>query len=218
MKKSEVRQNEILEYMKHMIKEKGFPPTVREICTDLNIKSTSTVHMDIKALEQRGLLKKDPSKPRALMIVDNAVAVSEDLTSKTSSYEGFDVVSIPVIGRVAAGTPILSEENIEDEMPFPARFIGSGNNFMLTVHGSSMINAGIHDGDYLLVQEKHEAYNGEIVVAMIEGEYENEATVKRFYKENGHIRLQPENDAMEPIIVDNCTIIGKVCGVFRYMN
>lgn len=212
MKKSELRQQEILAFMKKTIAEKGFSPTVREICEALNIKSTSTVHNDIKILEEQGLVRKDPAKPRTVLPVedknDGAVAIQQN----------FDTVSIPVIGRVAAGTPILSEQNIEDTIPVPSRFIGPGNNFVLTVHGDSMINAGINDGDYILVNESKEAYNGEIIVAMVEGDFECESTVKRFYKENGHIRLQPENDSMDPIIVDDCTVVGKVKGVFRYIN
>ncbi|MBQ0004493.1 MAG: transcriptional repressor LexA [Clostridiales bacterium] len=214
MKKSEKRQMEILEYMKKTIKEKGYSPTVREICEALDVKSTSTVHTDIKALELKGLVHKDPSKPRTVL----PVGVNTSPEPVQERIDDFNTVSLPVIGRVAAGTPILSESNIEDTMPMPSRFIGPGNNFILTVHGDSMINVGINDGDYLIVQEDHNAYNGEIVVAMINGEYESEATVKRFYKENGHIRLQPENDTMDPIIVDDCTIIGKVKGVFRYYN
>ena len=212
MKKSEKRQQEILNYMKETIELKGYSPTVREICTALDIKSTSTVHNDIKVLEEKGLVKKDPSKPRTVLPMEDKKQV------KLAEMEDIKTVMLPVIGRVAAGTPILSESNIEDTMPMPARFVGSGNNFILTVHGDRMINVGINDGDYLIVQEEKTASNGEIVVAMINGEYESEATVKRFYKENGHIRLQPENDFMEPIIVDDCTIIGKVKGVFRYFN
>lgn len=215
MKKSEKRQQEILNYMKKTIQDKGYSPTVREICTALEIKSTSTVHNDIKALEIQGLVHKDPSKPRTVLPVG---ANSSKQQESPEKIDDINTVSLPVIGRVAAGVPILSESNIEDTMPMPARFIGPGNNFILTVHGDSMVNIGINDGDYLIVQEDHHAYNGEIVVAMINGEYESEATVKRFFKENGHIRLQPENDTMDPIIVDDCTIIGKVKGVFRYFN
>ncbi len=214
MKKSEKRQQEILDYMKKIIQEKGYSPTVREICTALDIKSTSTVHSDIKTLELKGLVRKDPSKPRTVLPVE----ISQPKPEVKEALDDINTVTLPVIGRVAAGVPILSESNIEDTMPMPARFIGAGNNFILTVHGDSMVNIGINDGDYLIVQEDSHAYNGEIVVAMIDGEYESEATVKRFYKENGHIRLQPENDTMDPIIVDDCTIVGKVKGVFRYFN
>lgn len=217
MKKCDKRQQAVLAYMKNTIRDKGFPPTVREICDALDIKSTSTVHNDLKVLEHKGLITKAPSKPRALTLVGSEQPAPQQ-PSGSLTQEDFDTVSLPVIGRVAAGVPILSEENIEDTVPFPARFVGSGTNFILTVHGSSMINAGINDGDYLIVQEEREARNGDIVVAMIEGEYDSEATVKRFYREQGHIRLQPENDEMDPIIVEDCTIIGKVKGVFRYFH
>ncbi len=210
MKKSEIRQNEILDFMKKTIAEKGYSPTVREICAALKIKSTSTVHSDIKALEDKGLVKKDPAKPRTVLPVSNEYI--------KSTSESFDTVSLPVIGRVAAGEPILAEQNIVDEMPIPSRFVGNGNNFILTVHGDSMVNVGINDGDYLIVQESHEASNGEIVVALVNDGMESGATVKRFYKESDHIRLQPENDYMDPIIAEDVTVVGKVKGVFRYFN
>ena len=209
MKKSEQRQQNILTFMKKTIAEKGYSPTVREICQALDIKSTSTVHGDIKALEDQGLVRKDPSKPRTVLPVNNEYK---------NNYAREDIVSLPVIGRVAAGEPILAEQNIVDEMPVPSRFIGNGNNFVLTVQGDSMVNIGINDGDYLIVQESDEARNGEIVVAMVNGEFESGATVKRFYKESDHIRLQPENDYMDPIIATDVTIIGKVKGVFRYFS
>lgn len=210
MKKSEQRQNDILEFMKKTIASKGYSPTVREICAALNIKSTSTVHSDIKVLEDKGLVKKDPAKPRTVLPVENEYIKTTEVS--------FDTVALPVIGRVAAGEPVLAEQNIVDEMPIPARFVGSGNNFILTVHGDSMVNVGINDGDYLIVQEAHEASNGEIVVALVNDEYQTGATVKRFYKESDHIRLQPENDYMDPIISRDVTVVGKVKGVFRYFN
>lgn len=227
MKKCELRQSAILEYMKQIISEKGFPPTIREICQALDIKSTSTVHKDLEILEASGLVTKDPTKPRTIYPTEmlpinkrNAAAAnsSEYFPSNDNLISDSNMVSLPVIGRVAAGTPILSEENVEDVIPMPARFVGPGNNFILTVHGESMIQAGINDGDFIIVQECLEAKNGDIVVAMINNEFDCESTVKRFFKENGHIRLQPENDSMEPIIVDDCKIIGKVKGVFRYLN
>ena len=196
--------------MKKTIAAKGYSPTVREICAALGIKSTSTVHSDIKALEDKGLVKKDPAKPRTVLPVENEYVKAQEIS--------YDTVALPVIGRVAAGEPILAEQNIVDEMPIPARFVGSGNNFILTVHGDSMINVGINDGDYLIVQESHEASNGEIVVAMVNDGYESGATVKRFYREADHIRLQPENDYMDPIIATDVTVVGKVKGVFRYFN
>ena len=210
MKKSEIRQHDILDFMKRTIAEKGYSPTVREICAALKIKSTSTVHSDIKALEDKGLVKKDPAKPRTVLPVNN-----EYLKPASDS---FDTISLPVVGRVAAGEPILAEQNIVDEMPIPARFVGSGNNFILTVHGDSMVNVGINDGDYLIVQESRDASNGEIVVALVNDGMESGATVKRFYKESDHIRLQPENDYMDPIIAEDVTVVGKVKGVFRYFN
>jgi repressor LexA len=210
MKKSEQRQNDILAFMKKTIATKGYSPTVREICAALDIKSTSTVHSDIKTLEEKGLVRKDPAKPRTVLPVENEY--------KKASEISFDTVALPVIGRVAAGEPILAEQNIVDEMPIPARFVGSGTNFILTVHGDSMVNVGINDGDYLIVQEAHEASNGEIVVALVNDDYETGATVKRFYRESDHIRLQPENDFMDPIIARDVTVVGKVKGVFRYFN
>ena len=215
------REQKILEYMKSEIRQKGYPPTVREICSALGIKSTSTAHKDIDSLVKQRFIKKDPSKPRALMVVDNDAPVSP------SSFEGSasealeetahtDVVEIPLVGRIAAGSPVLAEQNIEDSFPVPSRFVSPGTNFMLTVKGESMIEAGIMDGDYILVNQQQTARNGDIVVAMVDG-FENEATVKTFYKEDGYIRLQPENSSMSPIIVKDVKILGKVKGVFRYL-
>lgn len=223
MKKSEQRQNDILDFMRKTIAAKGYSPTVREICQALDIRSTSTVHSDIKALADKGLVRKDPSKPRTVLPVENeykeAVAATAAPTpSPKSSNDDINTITLPVIGRVAAGEPILAEQNVVDEMPLPARFVGPGNNFILTVHGDSMINVGINDGDYLIVQETQEAYNGEIVVALVNDGFESGATVKRFYKESDHIRLQPENDFMEPIIARDVTVVGKVKGVFRYLS
>ena len=227
------REARVLEYMKKEIIEKGYPPTVREICAALGVKSTSTVHADIDALQKKGFLKKDPAKPRALMIVDpetqerlalgqSTTAVTANTVSSTQanndSYgkaERIDVLDIPVVGRIAAGTPILADQNIEDTFPIPARFAGRGDNFMLTVRGDSMIEVGIYDGDYILVEQQNTARNGDIVVAMVDG-FESEATVKTFYKESDHIRLQPENSSMSPILVKDVKILGKVKGVFRY--
>ena len=212
------REQRILNYMKEEIKTKGYPPTVREICTALDIKSTSTAHKDIENLVKHGYLVKDPSKPRALMVVDpEGQANNSKANSNINMHEREDIIDIPVIGRVAAGTPILAEQNIEDTFPVPARYAGTGTNYMLRVRGESMIEAGIMDGDLILVQQADNAYNGEIVVAMIDG-FESEATVKTFYKENDYIRLQPENSSMSPIIVKDVKILGKVKGVFRYFN
>lgn len=210
------RERKILIYMKNEIKSKGYPPTVREICADLNIKSTSTTHKDIANLEKKGYIRKDPSKPRALMIMDpDHLATSR--TSDVIKFENNSVVEIPIVGRIAAGTPILADQNIEDTFPVPAKYVSKGINYMLTVSGDSMIEAGIFDGDLILVEQQNTARNGEIVVAMIDG-MESEATVKTFYKESNHIRLQPENSSMKPIIVQDVHILGKVRGVFRYFN
>ncbi len=217
------REQKILEYMKTEIKQKGYPPTVREICSALGIKSTSTAHKDIDSLVRQGFIKKDPSKPRALMVVDREL--SDDIQDLSASERDAlpdadlapaDVIEIPVVGRIAAGSPVLAEQNIEDSFPVPARFVGSGTNFMLTVRGESMIEAGIMDGDYILVNQQQTARNGDIVVAMVDG-FESEATVKTFYKEDDYIRLQPENSSMSPIIVKDVKILGKVKGVFRYL-
>lgn len=212
MKKSEQRQQDILNFMKKTIAAKGYSPTVREICQELKIKSTSTVHSDIKALEDKGLVRKDPAKPRTVMPVDMLPKHSPD------GADDINTVTLPVIGNVAAGEPILAEQNIVDELPMPARFVSPGNNFILTVHGDSMVNIGINDGDYLIVQESHEAADGDIVVALVNDGFESGATVKRFYKESDHIRLQPENDFMDPIIAKDVTVVGKVRGVFRYLS
>lgn len=225
MDKLKERERKILEYMKAEIKTKGYPPTVREICTAVGIKSTSTAHKDIESLVRQGFLKKDPSKPRALMVVEkkeesetsSASSSSDEAASGSVTAERDDIVDIPVVGRVAAGTPILAEQNIEDSFPVPARYAAGGTSYMLRVRGDSMIEAGIFDGDLILVQQQDTARNGEIVVAMIDG-FESEATVKTFYRESDHIRLQPENPTMSPIIVKDVKILGKVKGVFRYFS
>lgn len=197
------KQQEILNFIENEIMEKGYPPAVREICEAVHLKSTSSVHSHLNTLEKNGYIRRDPTKPRAIEICDDSFQQMRT-----------EMTSLPVIGRVAAGQPILAEQNIESYFPIPAEDIPSGNSFILRVHGESMVNAGILDGDLIFVNECHTAANGEIVVALID----DSATVKRFYKENGHIRLQPENDTMEPIIVPDCTILGKVFGVFRIMK
>ena len=206
------REQKIYDFMKKETMKKGYPPTVREICTALDIKSTSTVHKDIARLESKGYLKKDPAKPRAIMFVDRSF--DQYVANVDLSRE--EVLDIPVVGQIAAGTPITAEENISGYFPIPAAY-AKGENFMLTVRGDSMINAGIFDGDKILVRVTGEASNGEIVVAMIQG-FESEATVKTYYKEGNQIRLQPENDAFTPIIVNEVQILGVVKGVFRYLN
>ncbi len=216
------RQQKILDFMKQEITTKGYPPTVREICAAIGIASTSTVHKDIETLVNEGYLKKDPSKPRAIMVVDPTakeghIEAAGSRADRDPVYTNPNVVDVPVVGRVAAGEPIFAEQNIEDTFPLPDRFVNGGNNFMLRVKGESMIEAGIMDGDLILVQETSEAHNGEIVVALIDG-IETGATVKTFYRKNGKIYLTPENKTMGPIIVDDATIVGKVKGVFRYFN
>lgn len=215
------REQRILQYLKTETKKKGYPPTVREMCQFLGIKSTSTAHKALESLERKGLIRKDPSKPRAIEILDqpeNSDRHSNSEKSEPSNHpDRTDVVDIPIVGRIAAGTPILAEQNIEDTFPVPSRYIKSGVHFMLTVKGDSMIEAGIFDGDYILVQQQQVAKNGDIVVAMVDG-FESEATVKTFYKEKDHIRLQPENSAMSPILVHDVKILGLVKGVFRYLS
>jgi len=226
MKPLKEREKRILEYIVAEIKKKGYPPTVREMCSSLGIKSTSTAHKDIANLEKKGYIRKDPAKPRAIEILDpnhdkqyTSAGVSKESHTASAYHnnERTDVVDVPLVGRIAAGTPILAEENIEDSFPIPARYVGKGNYFMLMVKGDSMIEAGIFDGDYILVKQQQTANNGEIVVAMVDG-FESEATVKTYYREKGHIRLQPENENMSPIIVKDVKILGLVKGVFRYLS
>ena len=197
------KQKEILEFIKDQILTRGFPPSVRDICEAVHLKSTSSVHSHLETLEKNGYIRRDPTKPRAIEILDDTF----NLTRR-------EVTNVPLVGRVAAGEPILAQENIENYFPIPVEMLPNNNTFMLTVKGESMINAGILDGDYVLVEEQHTASNGDMVVALIE----DGATVKTFYKEEGVIRLQPENDAMEPIIVPDCQILGKVFGVFRFFR
>ena len=197
------KQQEILDYIKEEILKRGYPPAVREICEAVHLKSTSSVHSHLETLEKNGYIRRDPTKPRAIEICDDSFQMVRT-----------EMVSIPVIGTVAAGTPILAEENIESYFPIPAEYVPSGESFALNVKGESMINAGIQNGDQVFVNACSTAKNGEIVVALVD----DSATVKTFYKEDGHIRLQPENDTMDPIIVDDCKILGKVFGVFRIMR
>ena len=207
------REQRVLNFITEQIKINGYPPTVRDIGAALGIKSTSTVQKSMTILEEEGFIRKQAGKRRAFEVVAGGAEKPQ-----APAQDRADVVDVPVVGRVAAGMPILAEQNIEGSFPMPAQFIGKGTNFMLTVHGDSMIEAGIMDGDYILVQEQKTANNGDIVVAMINGEFESESTVKTFYKENGHIRLQPQNSSMDPIIVDDCEIVGLVKGVFRYLS
>ena len=201
--KISAKQQEILEYIKETILKKGYPPSVREICEAVSLKSTSSVHSHLETLEKNGYIRRDPTKPRTIEIVDD----SFNLTRR-------EVVNVPLIGSVAAGQPILAEENIENYFPIPVEFLPNESIFMLRVKGESMINAGIFDGDQVLVKQQNTARNGEIVVALLE----DSATVKRFYKENGYYRLQPENDSMEPILTDHVEILGTVIGLIRLMG
>ena len=195
-------QQRILDFIKSEIQQKGYPPSVREIANAVGLKSTSTVHGHLQRLEKRGLLHRDAMKPRAMEVVGDPNFVRSGTTA------------VPVIGRVTAGLPILAEENLEDYVALPDVMLVDGEHFILLVRGDSMIEAGILDGDYIIVRRQQEANNGDIVVAMID----DSATVKRFYKENGHFRLQPENSAMEPIYADEVTVLGKVISLYRLVR
>lgn len=193
------KQTEIYEFLKTYTENKGYPPSVREICEAVSLKSTSTVHGHLKRLEKKGLIKRDPSKPRALEIAELSAPKKE-------------MISIPIVGKITAGLPILATENVEDTFSLPLDFIKHDRElFMLRVSGQSMIKAGINDKDLAIIESCNDASNGEIVVALID----DSATIKRFFKEKDHIRLQPENDTMDPIIVDNCSILGKLVGIYR---
>ncbi|AUO15619.1 transcriptional repressor LexA [Clostridium taeniosporum] len=199
MIESKDRQTEIYEFLKVYIENKGYPPSVREICEAVSLRSTSTVHGHLKRLEKKGLIRRDPTKPRALEIVK-------------SDSEKKEMINIPIVGKITAGMPILASENIEDSFPIPLDYIKHDNElFMLRVSGESMVNAGIRDNDLAIIESCQTALNGDIVVALID----EEATIKRFFREKDHIRLQPENDSMDPIIVDDCSILGKLVGIFR---
>ncbi|HWP97858.1 MAG TPA: transcriptional repressor LexA [Syntrophomonadaceae bacterium] len=196
------RQQQILDYIKEKIRVTGYPPSVREIGQAVGLKSSSTVHSYLLQLEKKGLLRRDPTKPRSIIPIDH--------------YEGLEVsdtLALPVVGSVAAGTPILAQQNVDSYLPIPVDFLGSGSHFVLRVQGDSMIEAGILDGDYLIVKEQADASNGEIVVALLE----DEATVKRLYKRDGYVELRPENASMEPIIAERISIAGKVAGLLRRM-
>ena len=204
------KQSEILEYIKSQILNKGYPPSVRDICQAVNLKSTSSVHAHLKStssvhshlatLEKNGYIRRDPTKSRTIEIIDDNFNLSRR-----------EVVNIPLLGQVAAGQPLLAVENITEYFPIPSEYMPGGEVFMLKVKGDSMINMGIYEGDQIIVRKQNTASNGEVIVALVD----DSATVKRFYKENGHIRLQPENDFMDPIIVDDCEILGKVIGLIR---
>lgn len=200
------KQSEILEYMKNEILNRGFPPSVREICEAVHLKSTSSVHSHLETLEKNGYIHRDPTKPRAIEIVDD----NFNLVRR-------ETVNVPIVGKVSAGQPLLAVENIDGYFPIPSEYMPNNKTFMLVVQGDSMINAGIFDGDYVIVEQQPTAENGQKVVALVE----DSATVKTFYKEKEHIRLQPENDTMDPIIIEKdqfFQILGKVIGVFRFMR
>ena len=197
------REQAILDCIKNKIRENGFPPTVREICNEVGLRSTSTVHGYLARLEELGVIKRDPSSSRAIEVTDDM------------SWRKKKIVPTPIVGSVRAGEPVLADERIETVLPLPAELIGNQVSFILTVRGDSMINAGIHEGDLLIVAQQNTAINGDIVVALVDGE---DATVKRFYKEADHVRLQPENDAYEPILTKNIQILGKVVGLYRHYN
>ncbi len=202
-KKISAKQTEILEYIKTRILKQGFPPSVRDICEAVHLKSTSSVHSHLETLEKKGYIRRDPAKPRAIEILDDEF-----------QFMRREVAQVPMVGHVAAGEPILAQQNIENYFPIPMEFMPDKQTFMLKVHGESMVNAGILDGDYVLVQKQDTASNGEMAAVLIE----EEATVKTFYKEKKAIRLQPENDTMDPIFVTDCVILGKVIGVFRFIK
>ena len=201
--KISAKQQEILEYIKETILKKGYPPSVREICEAVQLKSTSSVHSHLETLEENGYIRRDPTKPRTIEILDD----SFNLTRR-------EMVNVPMLGSVAAGQPILAQENIENYFPIPAELLPNQQTFMRRVKGDSMINAGIFNGDQIIVAQQETAENGDIVVALLD----DSATVKRFFREEGHIRLQPENDAMEPILAESVQVLGKVIGLMRIMQ
>ena len=213
-KKEELNKREktILKFIEKQIMTDGYPPSVREIGQAVGLSSTATVHGYLERLEKKGYIKKKDKKGRTLRLLKGSTGETKKTSSK-DFYTQKELVEVPVVGKITAGMPILAVENVTDTFPIPIDFVGNSDCFMLTVRGESMIEAGILDGDYILVKKQNNANNGEIVVALIE----DEATVKTFYKEKDHIRLQPENSTMDPIIVQTCEILGKVAGVFRKM-
>lgn len=207
------RQLAIYDFIRSYSDEHGYPPSVREIGAAVGLASPSTVHMHLKVLEEQGLIKRDSKKPRTIEVMGNQAASGQHLAEVTQDVDR-DVITLPVVGRVAAGTPILAEQNIEDRLSLPTSVVGDASSFVLRVRGESMVNAGIFDGDYIVVKEQSDAHDGEIVVALID----DSATVKTFYREPGRIRLQPENDTMEPIYVENPTILGRVTALIRSVS
>ncbi len=210
------REISILKYIERQLDKNGYPPSVREIGKAVGLSSTATVHGYLLRLEEKGYIRKESQKGRTLKILKNENGermTKKKLNEEKEFYSGKEMIEVPVVGKITAGAPILAVENITDTFPIPIDFVGNSESFMLTVRGESMIEAGILDGDYILIRKQNTADNGQIVVALIE----DEATVKTFYKEKDHIRLQPENSTMDPIIVPDCEILGKVIGVFRKM-
>lgn len=197
------RQIAILNFIKQELQNKGYPPSVREIGTAVGLSSSSTVHGHLAQLEEKGYIRRDPTKPRAIEVIEG-----------NSNFVRKDIVNVPILGKVAAGQPILAVENVEDTFPLPAEMVNNSNVFVLSVRGESMINAGILDGDYVIVRQQYTANNGDMVVALLD----EEATVKTFYKEKDYVRLQPENDYMEPIFVRDVKVLGKVIGIFRRLH
>lgn len=210
------RQMAIYEYILEYTRERGYPPSVREIGSAVGLASPSTVHMHLKVLQERGYIRRDSKKPRTIEVVSDDAASQEPSPALASPVEdaSANVMHLPLVGRVAAGMPILAEQNVEETLTLPTSIVGDSSSFILRVHGESMVNAGIFDGDYIVVKEQQDAHDGEIVVALVD----DSATVKTFYRERDRIRLQPENDSMDPIYVDDVTILGRVTALIRSMS
>ena len=210
------RQLAIYDFIRTYSTEHGYPPSVREIGAAVGLASPSTVHMHLKVLEEHGLIRRDSKKPRTIEVVDKQASSTDEQVPQASVSQDVDrnLISLPLVGRVAAGTPILAEQNVEETLTLPTSIVGDASSFILRVRGESMINAGIFDGDYIVVKEQHDAHNGEIVVALID----DSATVKTFYRERDRVRLQPENDSMDPIYVDNPVILGRVTALIRSIS
>ena len=210
------RQLAIYDFIRTYSTEHGYPPSVREIGAAVGLASPSTVHMHLKVLEEHGLIRRDSQKPRTIEVLDKQTSSADEQVPQASVSQDVDrnLISLPLVGRVAAGTPILAEQNVEETLTLPTSIVGDASSFILRVRGESMINAGIFDGDYIVVKEQHDAHNGEIVVALID----DSATVKTFYRERDRVRLQPENDSMDPIYVDDPVILGRVTALIRSIS
>ena len=210
------RQLAIYDFIRTYSTEHAYPPSVREIGAAVGLASPSTVHMHLKVLEEHGLIRRDSKKPRTIEVVDKQASSTDEQVPQASVSQDVDrnLISLPLVGRVAAGTPILAEQNVEETLTLPTSIVGDASSFVLRVRGESMINAGIFDGDYIVVKEQHDAHNGEIVVALID----DSATVKTFYRERDRVRLQPENDSMDPIYVDDPVILGRVTALIRSIS